>query len=195
MSTPKNVRRAASALSGWAAAIKLAAAMRANIRRNIGTSVFTQPAACGEFAAMTPSAPKRPIPAVGVACFRGDDVLLIRRGQPPRVGEWSIPGGRIEWGEAAAAAALRELREETGVDAELVGLVDVVDGLFRARSDGIVWGHYVLIDYAARWIAGEARAGDDAAEAQFVAPDALAALPLWDETRRIIAAARALVAT
>jgi len=144
---------------------------------------------------MTPSAPKRPIPAVGVACFRGDDVLLIRRGQPPRVGEWSIPGGRIEWGEAAAAAALRELREETGVDAELVGLVDVVDGLFRARSDGIVWGHYVLIDYAARWIAGEARAGDDAAEAHFVAPDALAALPLWDETRRIIAAARARVAT
>ena len=144
---------------------------------------------------MTPSAPKRPIPAVGVACFRGDDVLLIRRGQPPRVGEWSIPGGRIEWGAAAAAAALRELREDTGVDAELVGLVDVVDGLFRARTDGIVWGHYVLIDYAARWLSGEARAGDDAAEAQFVAPDALAALPLWDETRRIIAAARALVAT
>jgi 8-oxo-dGTP diphosphatase len=86
------------------------------------------------------------------------------------------------------------LREETGVDAELVGLVDVVDGLFRARTDGIVWGHYVLIDYAASWRAGEPRAGDDAAEAQFFAPDALAALPLWDETRRIIAAARALVA-
>jgi 8-oxo-dGTP diphosphatase len=49
------------------------------------------------------------------------EVLLIRRGTPPRLGEWSLPGGRIEWGEPVKAAALRELREETGVEAEITG--------------------------------------------------------------------------
>ena len=61
---------------------------------------------------------RSPIPAVGVVCFRGDDVLLIKRGAPPRAGEWSLPGGRIEFGERAADAALRELREETGWQAQ-----------------------------------------------------------------------------
>lgn len=140
-------------------------------------------------------APTRPVPAVGVVCLRGEDVLLIRRGTPPRLGDWSIPGGRIEWGERAADAALRELYEETGVTAELAGLLDVVDGVFRARTDGQVWGHYVLIDYAARWTSGEPRAGDDAAEARFFGPAELTTLPLWDETRRIIDLARSRLPT
>jgi 8-oxo-dGTP diphosphatase len=125
-----------------------------------------------------------PVPAVGVVCLRGDEVLLIRRGQAPRLGEWSLPGGRIEYGERAQDAALRELFEETGVTAELAGLVGVVDGLFPGR-------HYVLIDYAARWVSGEPVAGDDAAEARFMPlPEALAAVE-WDETRRIIREAHA----
>src|SRR5215204_3975333 len=99
---------------------------------------------------------RRPIAAAGVVCMRGDDVLLIRRGAPPREGEWSLPGGRIEWGERAADAALRELREETNCSAELIGLIDVVDAVFTRRSGGDApWGHYVLIDYAARWTEGE----------------------------------------
>ena len=132
---------------------------------------------------------RSPIPAVGVVCLRGDEVLLIRRGTAPRKGEWSLPGGRIEWGETAAAAALRELREETGVRAELLGLVDVVDGLFAQRADGEVWGHYVLVDYAARWRAGEPKAGDDAAEARFFSRSEIGALGLWSETVRVIEAA------
>lgn len=122
-----------------------------------------------------------PVPAVGVACLRGDSVLLIRRGTPPRQGEWSLPGGRIEPGERAMDAALRELREETGVEAEITGLIDVVDGLFPEAGR-----HYVLIDYAARWLSGEPVAGDDAAEARFVALDEVEALIDWSETRRII---------
>lgn len=135
-----------------------------------------------------------PVPAVGVVCLKGDAVLLIRRGTPPRQGEWSLPGGRIEPGEAVTAAALRELREETGVEADLVGLIDVVDGLFPA-SDGVGSKHYVLIDYAARWRSGEVRAGDDAAEAEFVAFDEALRRVDWSETRRIISLARDMIRT
>lgn len=127
-----------------------------------------------------------PVPAVGVVCLRGDSVLLIRRGTPPRQGEWSLPGGRIEPGERAVDAALRELREETGVKAEITGLIDVVDGLFPEAGR-----HYVLIDYAARWLSGEPVAGDDAAEARFVALDEVESLIDWSETRRIIRMAAA----
>ena len=81
-------------------------------------------------------------------------------------------------------AALRELREETGVEAEITGLIDVVDGLFPEAGR-----HYVLIDYAARWVAGEPVAGDDALEAQFVALDRVEGLVNWAETRRVIGAA------
>ncbi len=122
-----------------------------------------------------------PVPAVGVVCLREESVLLIRRGTPPRQGEWSLPGGRIEPGERAVDAALRELREETGVEAEITGLIDVVDGLFPEAGR-----HYVLIDYAARWLSGEPVAGDDAMEARFVALDEVEALIDWSETRRII---------
>lgn len=122
-----------------------------------------------------------PVPAVGVVCLRGDAVLLIRRGRPPRQGEWSLPGGRIEPGERAVEAAFRELREETGVEAEITGLIDVVDGVFPEEGR-----HYVLIDYAARWLSGEPVAGDDALEARFVALDQVDALIDWSETRRVI---------
>jgi len=128
----------------------------------------------------------RPIPAVGVVCIRGEDVLLIRRGTPPKLGEWSIPGGRIEPGEPARAAALRELNEETGVEAELVGLIDVVDAVFNNRSGDLITRHYVLVDFVARWRAGEPVAGDDAAEARFFHQSELDSLELWSETRRII---------
>jgi 8-oxo-dGTP diphosphatase len=135
-----------------------------------------------------------PVAAVGVVCLRRDEVLLIRRGKPPLEDSWSLPGGRIEWGERAADAALRELMEETGCSAEIVGLIDVVDGLLsrRGAADEPPWGHYVLIDYAARWTGGEPKAGDDAREARFFSAAELVALDLWSETRRIIEAARAI---
>jgi len=142
-----------------------------------------------------PAPPRIPISAAGIVCLRGDDVLLVRRGTPPLQGQWSLPGGRIEWGERAADAALRELKEETGCDARLIGLIDVVDGLMSSRSapaSGAPWAHYVLIDYAAVWTAGEPKASDDAREAGFFAPADMAALGLWSETLRIIDAARAM---
>ena len=129
---------------------------------------------------------RRPIAAAGLVCFREDDVLVIRRGRPPREGEWSLPGGRIECGERAGDAALRELTEETGCAAAIIGLVDVIDTIMDGR-------HYILIDYAARWLSGEPQPGDDAREARFFSPAELAEIDLWSETRRVIEAARAML--
>jgi 8-oxo-dGTP diphosphatase len=144
---------------------------------------------------------RRPIAGVGVICFRGEDVLLVKRGRPPLEGRWSIPGGRIEWGERAADAALRELAEETGCVAELLGLVDVVDAhLINSGAETAspprpheIEAHYVLIDYAARWVSGEPQAGDDAREARFFSAATLEGLGLWSETLRVIKTARAML--
>jgi 8-oxo-dGTP diphosphatase len=125
---------------------------------------------------------------VGVVCVRGHEVLLIRRGTAPRLGEWSLPGGRIEYGEPLAAAAARELYEETGVEAELLGLLDVIDGLFLEMDR-----HYVLIDYLARWTSGEPRPGDDAADARFFPFDEAIEAVAWSETKRVLRLAQAAV--
>ena len=135
----------------------------------------------------------KPVPAVGTVCFRGEDVALIRRGTKPMAGSWSLPGGKIEFGERASDAALRELKEETGLTARLVGLVDVVDGIFTSRTTGDVTRHFVLFDYAAVWVSGTVMAGDDAAHAEWISPARLETLKIWEKPRRIIDAARTLV--
>lgn len=129
---------------------------------------------------------QHPRPTAGVVCLRGREVLLIKRGTAPRLGQWSLPGGRIEWGETSADAALRELVEETGVVAELAGLIDVVDGIMTSRETGEITRHYVMVDYAARWLSGEPTAGDDAADARFFSLEEALAIIEWDLTRKVI---------
>ena len=129
---------------------------------------------------------KRPRVSVGIVVWRGDEVLLIKRGRAPYKAMWSIPGGSVELGERLQAAALRELSEETGVHAEIVGLIDV----FESITDE---GHYVMIDYAARWTHGEPVAGDDAAQAQFTSMAAAMELLSWDTLRDVLHRSAALV--
>ncbi len=141
---------------------------------------------------MTELAGPVPKPGAGVVVVRGDEVLLIKRGKPPRMGDWSIPGGRQEPGETIRECALREVKEETGLDVELAGLVDAVDIIVR-DDDGVITMQYMLADFAARWAGGEAVAGGDAASVHWVAHADVPSLGLWSETVRVIDEAVALV--
>lgn len=129
---------------------------------------------------------------VGAVVFRGDEVLIIKRGKPPFLGHWSIPGGGLNHGEALHEAARREVREETGVDIEIIGLIDVFEALPRETPQDGPLNHVLLIDFAAEWKAGEPRAGDDAAEAAFVSVDQAIARLSWNKTREAIRRAQAL---
>lgn len=116
---------------------------------------------------------------VGVICVRGDTVLLIRRANPPRAGEWSIPGGRIEAGESERTAALRELSEETGVNATLGAKIAVINADFEEFS-------YRLHDYVAIWTDGEPQGADDALDTRFVPLSDIDALDMWPKTTAVI---------
>ncbi len=130
--------------------------------------------------------PERPIAAVGVVVLKGDRVLLVRRGRAPRKGEWSLPGGAQKLGETVAQAAEREVREETGVEIRLTGLLDVVDSIIASERPGRPQYHYTLIDLAAEWVSGEPCAATDAAAVAWVPVAEAGDLVGWGETRRIL---------
>lgn len=129
--------------------------------------------------------PERPIVGIGAVVIKNDQVLLIRRGKPPRPGSLSLPGGAQRIGETVFEGALREVMEETGVEAEVLGLIDVVDSMTKDDA-GRLQFHYTLVDVVCRWIAGEPTAGGDAADALWMPLSDVPELPLWSETRRII---------
>jgi len=127
--------------------------------------------------------------AVGAFVFDGAGrVLLIERGQPPGAGLWTVPGGKLEPAETLAQAVAREVREETGLVAEVGPLVCVVERI----AEGY---HYVILDYLARVIGGALDPGSDVRAAKFVADAELDALPLTDGLVAVLARARATHAT
>lgn len=128
---------------------------------------------------------------VSICVFRDDAVLLIRRGKAPGIGCWAPVGGGIEAGESAEEAALREVTEETAVEIRLVGRVGTRE--IVAAAEGAGTARRILLEvFAARWIAGEPVAGDDATAAHFVALTAIEDLPLMAGVAPWIRAARRL---
>ncbi len=135
--------------------------------------------------------PTRPFLGASVAVFRDGRVLLARRGNPPLQGLWSLPGGGVELGETLAEAALRELAEETGVSAEIVGPADYVD-IIRRDEGGRVERHYVVVAFAARHLAGEPQLGEGTADIRWVGLDELGGLELTEGAAEVIGKAAAL---
>ncbi len=130
--------------------------------------------------------PQRPTIGVGVVVLRGRDALLVRRSKPPRQGEWSLPGGLQKLGETVFDTARREVAEETGVTVRALGLIDVIDLIERDPGDRAVRYHYTLVDVAAAWESGRAKAGTDAADVGWADVDDLERFALWSETVRVI---------
>ena len=140
--------------------------------------------------------PERPVAAVSIAVLREDAVLLVRRGKAPGLGQWQLPGGKHELGESAVEAALRELREETGLlmaagALQLATHADVI----KRDADGAVQYHYVLLVFWARDPGGEPRAGSDAAECAFVGFERLEEIGVPAETQTVLAQIRGMGAT
>ena len=136
--------------------------------------------------------PPRPIVGIGVVVLKPGSVVLVRRGKHPNFGAWSLPGGAQELGETTEEAARRELLEETGVSVGDLVLAANVDSI-RRDTHGRVQYHYTILDFAARWVAGDPAAGSDVAEAIWAPLDDLEPYALWSEAHRVIAIARRLL--
>lgn len=122
---------------------------------------------------------------MGAVVIDGDRVLLVRRGIPPSQGLWAIPGGGVEIGETLAAAAEREILEETGIRIAADRPVYSFDFIERDAS-GEVRFHYVIVDLAARYLEGEVRAADDAADARWLTWEELRGLPVSKNTLKVL---------
>jgi 8-oxo-dGTP diphosphatase len=129
--------------------------------------------------------PENPLVGVGAVIVQDNRVLLIRRGQPPLLGEWSLPGGVLECGETLREAVVREAREETGLLVEPGEMLGVYERVIRG-DDGRVRYHYVLIDFLCRANTGTLGAGSDAAEARWFTATELPGLKLPADTLEVI---------
>lgn len=132
----------------------------------------------------------RPVLCASAAVFRGGKLLIARRTKPPFL--WSLPGGAVEWGETLAEAAIREAREETGVDAEAVGYAGHSEVMLR-NEKGNVFDHFVIVAFAARWRAGEARTGPEASAVAWVEPAKLGDYEITEGLISIVEAAKKLL--
>ncbi|MFQ6084694.1 MAG: NUDIX hydrolase [Candidatus Bathyarchaeia archaeon] len=129
--------------------------------------------------------PDRPIVGVGVAIKRGSRVLLIKRGVEPGLGLWSIPGGVVKLGEQVEEAGKREVREETGLEIEIDGLLDVLDNVIYDERGKIRY-HYVLVDFLAHPTGGRLKVASDAQDAQWIDIDKVDQYPLTKTFRRLL---------
>lgn len=141
--------------------------------------------------------PQWPRLAASAAIFREDRVLIGQRGKGAMSGLWSLPGGHVEPGETARAAASREVAEETGVVADILGLVDLHEVIQREGAQDsplqVVSWHYVIAVHYGLWRSGEPVPADDCRDARFVALSELDAFEMTTGAKLLIQRAASLV--
>jgi 8-oxo-dGTP diphosphatase len=129
--------------------------------------------------------PAHPLVGVGAIIFDENRVALVRRGRPPALGQWSLPGGMIEVGETMEEAIVREVEEEVGLRVEVIQLISVLDWIL-VDAAGAVEFHYVLLEFLCRPAGGALRAGSDVLSACLVPLEAIPQYHLKRETREVI---------
>jgi 8-oxo-dGTP diphosphatase len=134
------------------------------------------------------SYPERPFLAVSAAIVRADRILVVRRARAPADGLFSLPGGVVEIGETLMQAVAREVREETNLTIEPVGLAGFREAITRDRDERVE-RHFVILPFAARWLAGETLLNEELSEARWLHPAELAGLPTTPGLAEIVAAA------
>jgi 8-oxo-dGTP diphosphatase len=134
------------------------------------------------------SYPERPFLAVSAAIVRADRILVVRRARAPADGLFSLPGGVVEIGETLMQAVAREVREETNLTIEPVGLAGFREAITRDRDERVE-RHFVILPFAARWLAGETLLNEELSEARWLHPAELAGLPTTPGLAETVAAA------
>ena len=129
--------------------------------------------------------PDQPRVAVGAIDFKDNRVLLVRRGKPPALDLWAIPGGSVEVSETLQRAAEREIFEETGITIQALEPVFTFDYIEKDEF-GCARFHYVIIDLQADYVKGEPKAGDDVTEARWVSSQEIANLKVSSKTRQLL---------
>jgi 8-oxo-dGTP diphosphatase len=139
----------------------------------------------------SPVQPSHPQLAVSAAIFRDDKILLVRRARSPAKGYYSLPGGRVEFGETLHAALHREVDEETALKIEIIGLAGWRE-VVPVSGGG---GHYLIMSFAARWTSGEPVLNDELDDFRWLAPDALGDLKVTSGLQEVIQSAKGLLQT
>jgi len=132
--------------------------------------------------------PKRPYLAVSAAIIRNGKVLVVRRARTPALNLYTLPGGGVELGESLAEAVVREVREETSLSIEVVALAGHREVVTR-DAQGHIERHFVILCFAARWLAGEPVLNGELDDARWIDPSELGAYRTTDGLAEIVAAA------
>lgn len=142
--------------------------------------------------------PDRPVVGIGGVVIENGRALLIKRGSEPLLGQWSIPGGTLELGESLQQGVARELLEETGLEVQVLDMIEAFDRIFldpaapSAQNRPRPKYHYVIVDYLCARLAGEAKAGSDVTEVAYVAEDELEKFDLTSTAARVLRRAFAM---
>jgi 8-oxo-dGTP diphosphatase len=136
------------------------------------------------------SPPQRPQLAVSAVIFRDGKLLLLKRAKSPGHGFWSLPGGRVEFGESLHTALAREVDEEAGLKIDIVALAGWREVLPGSGGSG---GHYLIMSFAARWIANEPRLNEEHDDFKWVVPGQFGDLKLTGGLPEVVEAARRLI--